>query len=48
MVGHSVLHVGTRYKYPRWYHVKGGLKLDAARYLLFRNATMRPAPKEKS
>lgn len=48
MVGHSVLHVGTRYQYPRWYHIKGGLKLDQARYLIFKNARMVKPVREES
>lgn len=39
-VGHSVIHVATRYKYPAWYHVEGGLKIDRARDLLFRDMVL--------
>lgn len=39
-VGHSVLHVATRYRYPAWYHVDGGLKIDRARDLLFRDMVL--------
>jgi hypothetical protein len=37
----SVERVHSRYAYPKGYHVKGGLKVGDARYLLFKDMTFK-------
>jgi hypothetical protein len=40
----SVVRVHTKYGYPRGYHVKGGLPVGEARFMLFKDATMKRVP----
>ena len=37
----NVERVHSRYAYPKGYHVKGGLKVGDARFLLFKNLTFK-------